>query len=557
MAPLTWDALEPRLQELLDRPLAAPDVAAFLVDVDAIAREVWEAYAGLMRAKDEDTSDEAAAAAFLAFVQDVLPRLEPISDALNRKLLAVPEYAPPADLQPAWADLNDTVALYRETNVPLNAEEQGLRQRYGAIAGRTRVVLDGTEVTVAAARAKLEANERDLRERAWRAIEAGKEAQRADLDALFLEFVRLRARIAKNADLPDYRAYAWRERHRREYTPDDALAFHEAVASEVVPRLRARNERRRERMGVATLRPWDTAADPDGRPPLKPFTTAAELEAGLQRLFHALDPDLGSAFDLLVGGWMDLEPRANKVPGLGYQSYFPVSKRPYVYWSAVGTDDDLLTMRHEAGHAFHSVLTERAWPLVKHACQHPEMNEFASEAMELLTLPLLERERGGFYDAADAARSRTRLLERAGGVLVSASTIDAIQHWIYAQDPHTLTIDAIDAAWTRIAERFDTGVDWTGLERARAKGWHIIHLFQFPFYYLEYAIAYLGALQLWERLDDDPAGALAGYKRALALGGTRPLDELFAAAGIEFRFDRALVGRLADRVAAAMTEDAD
>jgi oligoendopeptidase F len=552
MTPVTWDDLEPRLLELRDRPLAAADVPAFLLDVDAVEREVWEAYAGLTRAKDEDTADEAAAAAFLAFVQDVIPRLEPISDALNRKLLAVPGYAPPPDLEPAWADLRDTVALYREANVPLNAQEQGLRQRYGAITGRTRVVLGGVEVTVAAARAKLEEPDRDVRERAWRAIEDGTDAHRDELDALFLEFVALREQMARNADLPDYRAYVWRERHRREYTPEDALAFHEAVAAEVVPRMRAARARRRERMGVATLRPWDLAADPEGRSPLRPFETVAELETGLQRMFHALDPELGSAFDLLKGGWMDLEPRANKVPGLGYQNYFPVSKRPYVYWSAVGTEGDLLTMRHEAGHAFHSVLTERAWPLLKHGANRPELHEFAAEAMELLTLPVLEKRHGGFYDAADALRSRAQLLDRVFALLVSACQVDAIQHWIYTQPAAGLTIDAIDAEWLRISERFDTGVDWTGLGRARTKGWHIVHLFQFPFYYLEYAIAYLGALQLWVRMDDDPAGALAGYKRALALGGTKPLDAVYAAAGIEFRFDRALVGRLAERVAAAM-----
>lgn len=552
----TWSDLEPRLQALLDRPLAAADVPAFLLDVDAVEREVWEAYAGLMRAKDEDTADEAAAAAFLAFVQDVLPNLEPMSDALNRKLLAVPGYAPPPDLQPAWADLQDTVALYREANVPLNAQAQVLAQRYGAITGRTRVVLDGVETTVAAARAKLEEPDRALRERAWRAIDAGEAAQRADLDALFLEYARLRERIAHHADLPDYRAYAWLERHRREYTPEDALALHEAVAQEIVPRLRAQHERRRQRLGVATLRPWDLATDPDGRPPLRPFATVAELETGLQRMFHALDPELGSAFDLLLDGWMDLEPRPNKVPGLGYQNYFPVAKRPYVYWSAVGTDGDLLTLRHEAGHAFHSVLTERAWPLLKHGSQRPEMAEFASEAMELLTFPVLERDRGGFYDAADAARSRARLLERVAGLLISCCQVDAIQHWIYTRPAAELTAEAIDAAWLAIQVRFDVGVDWSGLEASRAKGWQIVHLYQFPFYYLEYAIAYLGALQLWARMDDDPAGALAGYKRALALGGTRPLDELYAAASVEFRFDRELVAGLAARVEAVLMQDA-
>ncbi len=555
MTPLTWEALAPRLTALAERRLDAAGVPQFLLDADAIEREVWEAYAGLSRAKDEDTADEAAKAAYLAFVQSVLPRIEPVSDAINRKLLAVSDYTPPAALASAWAAMRDQVALYRDANVPLQVEEATLQQRYGEIAGRTRVLLDGEEMTIAAATAKLEESDRGLRERAWRAIDAGKEALRDDLDALFLEFARLRQTVAHNADLTDYRAYQWRAMHRHEYAPADALALHEAVSQELVPRLRERREVRRRRMGLDTLRPWDLQADPEGRPPLRPFRDVAELETGLARMFHALDPELGADFETLLEGWMDLEPRANKVPNLGYQSYFPVSKRPYIYWSAVGTDADLLTMRHEAGHAFHSLATERAWPLLKHGADRPEVSELAAQALELLTLPALERDRGGFYDEAEARRSQAILLDRVFGLLVSICQIDAIQHWIYQQPAETLTIEGIDAAWNAILDRFDTGVDWAGLERARTKGWHVIHLFQFPFYYLEYGLAYLGALQLYERALHDPDEALAGYKRMLALGGTRPLDELYAAAGIEFRFDRALVGRLADLVSTKMAED--
>jgi oligoendopeptidase F len=543
----SWTELEPRFQALLERPLTAADVPTFLTDLDALEREIREARAGLARAKDEDTADQAAKAAFLAFVRDVQPHLAPVRDRLDRKLLAVERYVPPPELEPAWEDLRASVELYREANVPLQVEEEALRQRYGEIAGATRVVLDGDEVTVAQARARLERSDRAEREAAWRAIEAGKAEQQPALDELFLEFAELRERIATNADLPDYRAYAWKDRGRREYDVADAKGMHAAVEAEIVPRLRAHLARRRERMGVDALRPWDLSADPSGAAPLRPFETVEELESGLQRMFLALDPELGQAYALLLGGWMDLEPRPNKVPGLGYQSYFPVSRRPYVYWSAVGTDADLLTLRHEAGHAFHSVLTERAWPLLRHRSTRAEMNELAAESMELLTLPLLDDPEVGFYEAPDADRSRTKLLERVALLLVRACQVDAIQHWIYELPAEELSADAIDAAWLEIERRFDVGVDWTGLERERAKGWQIIHLFHFPFYYLEYAIAYLGALQLWERMDEDPAEALSGYKRALALGGTQPMDRLYAAAGIEFRFDRESIGRLGAR----------
>lgn len=543
--PLRWSDLEPRVQALLDRPLTPADVPAFLTDLDALNREVSEVFAALSRAKDEDTSDAEAKQAFLDFVQNVLPQLQPAGDRLDRKLLAVEGYEPPAELRPAWQDMRDDVATYREENVPLQTEEQALSQRYGEITGATRVVLDGEEVSLPKAQTRLEHADRTVREQAWRAIEAGKAEQQPALDELFLQLAKLREQIAHNAGMEDHRAYAWRARHRREYTADDAVAMHAAIETELVPRLRAQTERRRARMGLDSVRPWDIQADPTGLDPLAPFATVDELTSGLSRMFHALDDDLGEAFDLLLDGWMDLEPRDDKVPGFGYQSYFEQSRRPYIYWSAVGTDDDLLTLRHEVGHAFHSILTERNWPSMKHFSNRPEMQEFASEAMELLTLPLLAKERGGFYDAADADRSRVKLLERVSWLLVHTCKLDAMQHWVYTQPAEALTVEALDAAWLDLSKRFDVGVDWSGLEREQAKGWQILHLFLVPFYSLEYAIAYLGAMQLWGRMEEDPTAALAAYKHALSLGGTRPLDELYAAAGVEFRFDRELIGRMA------------
>jgi len=315
MSTLRWSDLEPRFLALVERPVTAAAVPTLLQDLDALEREVREAYAGRMRAKDEDTADEAAKQAFLDFVQDVMPRLEPIEDRLNRKLLDVSGYRSPPELEVAWADMRDTVELFRDENVARNVEEQGLQQRYGEIAGRTRVVLNGEETTVARARAELEVPDRAAREAAWRALEKGKAAQQPQLDDLFLEMVRLRGQIATAAGLTDYRAFAWKARHRREYTAQDALELHAAVAAEIVPRLRTLDQRRRERLGVARLRPWDLSADPNGREPLRPFGDVAELDAGLQRMFMALDPELGEAYQLLQGGWMDLEPRPNKVPG--------------------------------------------------------------------------------------------------------------------------------------------------------------------------------------------------------------------------------------------------
>ena len=553
---LTWNDVEPRVRALLDATLTPPDVLGWLEHRDALERDVGETYAELSRAKDEDTSDAAAQEAYLHFVREVAPHLSEAADALDKKLLAVSGFEPPETLRVWWRSVHDDVAVFHPDNVPLATRESELEQRFHEVMGGVRAQVDGESRTLMQARRLLESTDRDQRERAWRAMHDGLEQVRDALDALFLELVQLRHAIARNAGFDDYRAYVWRARHRHEYTPDDALALHDSMRAAAVPALRALHDDRRTRLHADTLRPWDLDVDPDGAEPLAPFTDVRALEQGLVRMFEALDPALGRRFERLLDGWLDLEPRPNKVPGLGYQSYFPRSRSPYVYWSALGTDDDVVTMRHEAGHAFHSQLTDEHWPLMIHMANRPESWELASHALELLTLPYLERERGGFYDAVDARRSTRALLERMIGLWVRSSAVDAIQHWIYTQDPATLTIEAIDAAWTRIVGDLGGDLDWTGLERGRAKGWHIIHVFVLPFYFLEYGIACLGAAQVWRNALHDHAAALAAYQRFLSLGGTVPLDEAYAAAGARFAFDEATVRELVEFTMARWREAA-
>lgn len=557
VADIDPDSLVPRITALLARPVTAATLPDLQAEVDAVIVDAHELVAGLTRAKDEDTTDGAAKAAYLDFVSRVLPELNRVEDEYNRKLLAVPGFTPPSDLAGAWADMRDEVELFREENLPLQAEEAALGQRYGEVAGALRVELDGATLTLGRAQAKLESPDRALRERAYRAIQAGRKAVHADLDEVFMRLVPLRRAVARNAGLPDYRAYAWRSAGRREYTPSDVLRMHEAVEREVVPRLRAVYERRARYLGLARLRPWDLACDVAGREPLAPFGSVAELEEGLGRMFRELDPELAQGYELLRGGWMDLEPRPSKVPGLGYQNYFPRSRRPYIYWSAVGTDDDLLTMRHEAGHAFHSFLTQERWPLQLHFCRRPEMNELASQAMEFLTLPHLERERGGFYSPEDARRSQAALLVRALSLLVRTCMVDALQHFVYTYEGEGgPSVAEVDAQWRRLLARFDLGIDYSGVEDGQEKGWQIIHVFLFPFYYIEYAMAYLGAMQVWENAQRDAPAALAAYKAALALGGTRPLDELYAAAGARFDFGGDTIARLCDLALEALGDEA-
>ena len=262
------------------------------------------------------------------------------------------------------------------------------------------------------------------------------------------------------------------------------------------------------------------------------------------RIFNRLDPELAEQFSSLRGGWLDLETREGKVPGLGYQSFFPKSKKPYVYHSVNKTHGDVTVLVHEAGHAFHSLASVGRNDLVWNFYPGMEFAEVASQTVELLTLPYLSRDEGGFYNDEDAARARREGLERVLMLLPYLAKSDAFQHWVYTEAPEDVSIEQLDAKWLELSERFDPGVDWSGLARERAKGWHYFHIFAVPFYMLEYAFAWLGAIQIWRSALEDPRAALRKYRAALALGGTRPLPELFETAGARFAFDRETVGKL-------------
>lgn len=549
-----------RARKLLAVNVDAAGVPELARHNDELTRDIHEAYSRLSRAKDENTADEAAAAAFLAFVTQVMPEMQVLGDEMSRKLLAVEGYEPPAELATAWAALRDEVELFRPENVELKAQLDELGQRFDQLMGTLEIEVDGEHLTYEAASALLEEPDRAKRERVYRAIDQAREAMRPQLNEIFLQMLALRHRMARNAGLADFREYSWRLLHRHEYTPEDCLRMHDVVAEVVVPRLRQVYERRRQVMGLDTLKPYDVRPDIRGRAPLKPFNNVTELEEGLVRMFSAVDPAVGEGFEQLRHGWLDIESRPGKVPGLGYQSYFAASRMPFIYMNAVGTDDDMLIMRHEMGHALHTLQTQERWPLLAHMSERPEMNELASQALEFLTLPYLAASEGGFYSAEDAQRSRASLLVRALELLVQACRIDAIQHFIYThpglQDGTGPSAADIDAAWLEIGERFDAGVDYAGFERAQSRGWQYFHVFQVPFYYIEYAIAYLGALQVWERAREDQAAALKDYLEALSLGATRPLNELYEAAGISFDFDRGMIERLTDLVVQELGDEA-
>jgi oligoendopeptidase F len=448
-------------------------------------------------------------------------------------LLAV-GYSRP-DLETTLRRFRTDAEIFREANVPLFAEIEELSAGYQKITGGLTVEWDGERKTVPQLQPYLKSNDRPTRERAFRLGAGAYLDKRDELAALFDKMFALRTRVAENAGFPDYQAYAFASKHRFDYTAEDCRRFHRAVEATVVPAVERLMQYRKARLGVDVLRPWDLGVDLDRREPVKPFETTAEFVEGARRTFHAVDPELGRQFDLMADeGLLDLESRQGKAPG-GYCTKLSWRGRPFIFMNAVGVPDDVNTLVHEAGHCFHDFAAHRL-PFIWQRSTGHEAAELASMSMELLAAPHLVRPTG-YYTPEDA---RSAWIEHLTDVLVSLAhiaSVDAFQSWIYTSGEGG-DADARDREWLAIRERFERGVDWSGLERERVARWYRqLHIFELPFYYIEYGIAQLGALQVWRQSLADQRSAVQRYRDALALGGTRPLPEIYATTGARLIFD--------------------
>lgn len=547
-----WADWEPYYRDLATRPLQADTLERWLGDWSRLQEAVEEAGTRLYIATTVDTTDEAARQRFHRFLEEDFPQIEAAEQRLKQRLLT--SGLEPAGLDIALRKMRVDADLFREENLPLLAEEAKLGNRYDEIVGAQTVTWEGEERTIAQMRPVLQEPDRDKRERAWRLMAERQLADREALNTLWVELLDLRLRIARQADRPDYRAYRWDQLHRFDYTPEDARRFHQAIEAVVVPAAARVYERRRQRLGVARLRPWDLDVDPLGRPPLRPFTQVEELIAGGERIFHRVDPVLGEYFATMRReGLLDLDNRKGKAPG-GYCTTLPLSKRPFIFMNAVGLHDDVQTLLHEAGHAFHA-FEAAALPYHMQREAPIEFAEVASMAMELLAAPYLVAEKGGFYTRAEAARARLEHLERSLLFWPYMAVVDAFQHWVYENPDEARDPAACDRTWSALWQRFMVGVDWSGLEEVMATGWHRkLHIFHVPFYYIEYGLAQLGAVQVWANALHDQAAAVAAYRQALALGDTVPLPQLYATAGARLAWDADTLRRAVDLMEQVMAQ---
>jgi len=529
-----FDDVKPLFDHLLAADIDdAESLETWLRNMSELGSVIGEVGSRIHIRSTVDTTNPEYKKAFLDFVENFEPKLKPVYQALNEKFKASPARA---QLDRDYYGIFERsvltqLELYREANIPLQTELAKLTNEYDEIQGGITIEFDGNELTPQRmGKFQLEPD-RELRERAWRATAERRLLEKDRLNELYEKQIRLREQIASNAGFDNFRDYQFKAFERFDYTPADCDKYAEAVESVVLPAVKRLHDRRRAEMKLDKLRPWDLSVDPQGRAPLKPFEEVEKLKQGCSTIFHSVDDELGGQFDQMQSlGLLDLDNRKGKAPG-GYQSTLDEVRLPFIFMNAVGVDGDVRTLLHEGGHAFHAfAAAPQKLSDYRHAPM--EFSEVASMAMELLGSPHIDE----FYAGDDLVRARREFLEDIIVYLPWYATIDQFQQWVYTHEGHG--IDERLDAWVKTFRRFNGDVDYSGLEEIERHRWQQQgHLFWVPFYYIEYAIAQIGALQVWLNTKQDRPNALKQYRHALSLGGSKPLPELFKAAGGRFGMD--------------------
>lgn len=531
----TWGVLEPYFKELLERSInSSSDMEQWLQDMSELEAVISEDACWRQIKMTCDTENKSLEEAFVFFVTEIQPKIQPYADLLNRKLIDNP-FTKELDQKEYFTYLRGvkkSIDLFREENIPIQSELGVLQQQFGIISGKMTVSVNGQEYTLQQAAKFLENPDRNLREQVYHAIQKRRLEDKDSLNELFSTLVQKRDKLAKNAGFSNYRDYKFKELGRFDYTKEDCFQFHEAVKLHVLPLVNAINKKKKEKLGLDSLRPWDTEAEPAGITPLSPFKSGKELLDKSVAAFEKLRPFFADCLRKMEElKHFDLESRKGKAPG-GYNCPLAESGAPFIFMNAAGQMHDVTTMVHEGGHAIHSFL---AHPLRLSAFkEYPmEIAEVASMSMELFSMDGWDV----FFDKKeDLLRAKEHQLERVITIFPWIATIDKFQHWVYENPNHTLEERA--EKWMEILKEFSSDeIDFSGLDTYRTYGWQRqLHLFEVPLYYIEYGIAQLGAIGLWMQFRENKEAALDNYMKALSLGGTRTLPELYQAAGLVFNF---------------------
>jgi oligoendopeptidase F len=542
-----WEVIEPYFKNLLQRKIESlNDLEKWLNDMSELEAFINEDMSWRQIRMTCDTTDKKLQEDFNFFCMEIQPKIQPYADALNKKLVNAPflDQLDPGKYYTYLRSVKKSIELYRDDNVPLLADLSVLQQQYGTITGRMTITVNGKEYTFQQAGKFLESHDRTLREEVYRKVNERRLQDKQILDNLFSELVNKRHQVALNAGFKNYRDYKFKELGRFDYTKEDCFRFHDSVKKHVLPLVNKIYSVKAGKLNLRPFRPWDTEAEPEGTLPLHPFETGQELLEKSITCFTKLRPFFGDCLrEMKKLKHLDLESRPGKAPG-GYNSPLAESGAPFIFMNAAGQMGDVTTMLHEGGHAVHSFLAHRL-PLNAFKDYPMEIAEVASMAMELFTMDYW----GVFFEnKEDLKRAKEYQLERILTIFPWIAVIDKFQHWIY-ENPHH-SVEERTNSWVNILTNFsDHVVDYSGLEKFRENLWQKqLHLFEVPFYYIEYGIAQLGAIGLWMQYKKNPELALDNYMKALSLGGTKTLPVLFKTAGLQFDFSPEHIKTLMDFV---------
>ncbi len=539
----TWEGIEPFFQNLLEREIhSIEQLEQWLKDISELEAVLSEDACWRQIRMTCDTENKELEAAFIFFMMEIQPKAQPYGDKLNKKLIESP-FTKELDQQKYFTYLRSvkkSIDLFREENIPIMAELSILQQQFGIISGKMTVEVNGEEYTLQQATKFLEKNDRSLRESVYREIGERRLKDKEELNSLFSKLITKRNQVAVNAGFANYRDYKFVEMGRFDYSKEDCFQFHEAVKQQIMPLVDEIYEKKKKKLGVDHLYPWDLEAHPADEKPLNPFKTGEELIEKSTTCFDMLSPFFGDCLRKMKAmGRLDIESRKGKAPG-GYNCPLAESGAPFIFMNAAGQMDDVTAMVHEGGHAIHSFLAHhlelsafKEYPM--------EIAEVASMAMELFSM---DGWHVFFNSEEELKQAKERQLERVITIFPWIATIDKFQHWIYENPTHTL--EERSDKWVEILNEFTSPVlNTSTVEEYRRYFWQKqLHLFEVPFYYIEYGIAQLGAIGLWKQFKENKELALTNYTNTLALGGTKTLPELFQVANLPFDFSPAIVGEL-------------
>lgn len=548
----TWDNLKPWLDKLMERDLNSIDaLKKWFRDRSEVEAVVSEDLAWRYIKMTCFTDNKEYLASYQDFIENIQPQIAPVADQLNKKAAASPylsELSNKEGFDIMIRNLKKDIEIFRDENVPLYTEINTESQKYAQINGAMSIDWEGKEITLQQGSVIMMSTDRAKRESVYHKISERRLQDKDTLNDLFTNLIELRHKVSLNAGFPNFRDYMFRSLGRFDYTPQDCFDFHEAIRGEVVPLLDKFSKERKTALKVDKLRPWDKAVDPESREALKPFTNGKELTDKTIEVFRKLDPFLGQCLAVMKEmGHLDLESRKGKAPG-GYN--YPLSEIgvPFIFMNATSTLRDMVTIMHEGGHAIHNFLT-RDLELNDFKSTPSEVAELASMSMELISMDHWDV---FFTNEAELRRAKREHLEDIIETLPWVATIDKYQHWLYEHPAHSL--DDRKKQWNIIFDQFaDTTTDWHGLQNAKDYLWQKqLHLYEVPFYYIEYGMAQLGAIAVWRNFRKNRKAGLEGYQNALKLGYMKSIPEIYKAANIKFDFSRAYIKELMDFVRAEL-----